>query len=233
MSPTRLLITGCPRSGTHFFDAVLNRIGVPCQHEVVYGFETLAPDSKLHAHMRRKRDRGHYDWKPGVSESSWLAVPYLDEVPADVAVVHVVRHPAEQIRSAFVPMFSDDSWWWGHYYMTMSGVTRNQRRLVENAAACWVYWNRTIEKSRKAVMRVRLEDVGPETFRTLGSLVGVDVSPEDAAAAVQFPSGVPGKHGAKYDGPVDLLNHLRPEIRTQLNHISRNYGYDLQLLEKT
>lgn len=225
MNPTRLLIAGCPRSGTHFYDAVLNRLGIPCQHEVVYGLETLAPDNELSPHMIRKRNRGHYGWKPGVSESSWLSVPHLNEVPEDVAVIHVVRHPAEQIRSAFNPMFSNRKWWWGHYYMTLSGVTRNQKRLVECAAGCWVEWNRMIEKSRRAVMRVRLEDTRPATFVTFASIVGVDIELDAARQAMDFPRGVPGKHDNKYSGPVDLINHLNPTLRTQVHHLARTYGY--------
>ena len=89
------VVTGCARSGTAYTAAVLSRLGLRCGHEVVFGPATRAFTGFGGQH----------------GDSSWLAVPFLGQLPAgpDGAVVlHRVRHPLKVVRSLLGIRFFDD-----------------------------------------------------------------------------------------------------------------------------
>lgn len=74
-----LLVVGSGRSGTGYVARTLTAAGFPCSHE------------------GRWSPAGVVDPRP--AESSWLAVPHLDEVPDEVPVVLVWRDPVAVVRS--------------------------------------------------------------------------------------------------------------------------------------
>lgn len=83
---TRLqyLIVGTPRSGTGFMSQAFTAAGLPCGHEKAF---TLGRDRRCVA---------------SVVESSWLSVPFLEEVKRlkpDVKIIHVIRNPMSTYRS--------------------------------------------------------------------------------------------------------------------------------------
>jgi hypothetical protein len=74
---------------------VLSRLGLRCGHEVVFGPAT----------------RSFPGFGTQHGDSSWLAVPFLDQLPTgeDGAVVlHRVRHPLKVVRSLLGVRFFDD-----------------------------------------------------------------------------------------------------------------------------
>jgi hypothetical protein len=77
------LITGCARSGTGYTASLFSELGVPCGHEAVF-----TPYST-----------GFEGWGTAQGESSWLAVPFVEQLPAGTVVLHQVRHPAAVIGS--------------------------------------------------------------------------------------------------------------------------------------
>ncbi len=76
-APATFVVTGMPRSGTTYTSAVLRRFGLECGHEEVF-----------HPHTTAYAGFGRWD-----GDASWLAVPFLDQLPEEVRVIHQLRHP--------------------------------------------------------------------------------------------------------------------------------------------
>ena len=95
LSDTRreFVVTGCARSGTAYIARLLTALGIECGHEAVF-----TPYTR------------HFDGFGAVrGDSSWLAVPFLDELPAGTVVLHQVRHPDAVVRSLIgIRFFSED-----------------------------------------------------------------------------------------------------------------------------
>lgn len=79
------LVTGLGRSGTTFAHKLFTKLGHPCLHEHQYSPVNHGPLVR--------------------SESSWLAVPFLDQVPETVPVLRVIRNPYLIVRSAYQRAF--------------------------------------------------------------------------------------------------------------------------------
>jgi hypothetical protein len=86
------VVTGCARSGTTYASVALTRLGLRCGHEVVFG-----PDTRAFTGFRGQH-----------GDASWLAVPFLDQLPDDTLVLHRVRHPLRVVRSLLGIRFFDD-----------------------------------------------------------------------------------------------------------------------------
>lgn len=93
--PARFVVTGMPRSGTTYTAAVLCRLGLDCGHEEVF-----------HPHTSGFTGFGRWD-----GDASWLAVPFLDQLPPDVRVVHQVRHPLRVAGSLVGTAFLEPAPW--------------------------------------------------------------------------------------------------------------------------
>jgi hypothetical protein len=83
------VVTGCARSGTTYLAELFTALGLPCGHEAVF-----APATSHFAGFGSRR-----------GDSSWLAVPFLDELPPNTVVIHVVREPSAVIRSLVATKF--------------------------------------------------------------------------------------------------------------------------------
>lgn len=77
-----LVVTGTAHSGSAYLASVLGGLGLRFGHEVVFG-------------PRTTRFTG---WQGQHGDASWLAVPFLDEVP-EALVLHLTRHPLDVLRS--------------------------------------------------------------------------------------------------------------------------------------
>jgi hypothetical protein len=87
------VVTGCARSGTGYTATLLSTLGVPCTHEALFSPYTQ-----------------HFDGfpEPG-GDSSWLAVPFLGELPPGTVVLHQVRRPDAVVSSLLgIRFFADD-----------------------------------------------------------------------------------------------------------------------------
>ena len=150
----KLLIIGCPHSGTMFTAAVLRSAGVSCGHEAVY---TL------------------WGYKEGadtaVAEVSWEAVFHLDrEVPAGAVIAHQTRDPIAWL----------DSWTrmsehagveaWAFLESHCPGISEDHRRdPIRASMRLWVEMNRRCEQH--AARRHRVEDLrGDAGAAILGDL---------------------------------------------------------------
>lgn len=85
------VVTGCARSGTGYTAALLTHLGAATQHESVFSPYTTAFEG----------------WGPQPGESSWLAAPFIDQLPADSVVLHQVRDPGDVVQSLLGLHFFD------------------------------------------------------------------------------------------------------------------------------
>ncbi|HEY8217673.1 MAG TPA: hypothetical protein VIH82_11095 [Acidimicrobiia bacterium] len=71
------VVTGCARSATTYTARLLSAAGCSCTHEAVFGPHTT----------------GFAGWRAAQGDSSWLAVPFLSQLPRETIVIHQVREP--------------------------------------------------------------------------------------------------------------------------------------------
>lgn len=106
----RFVITGCARSGTGYTARLFTQLGVETEHETVF-----SPYAETFA-----------GWGAAPGESSWLAAPFIDRLPAGTVVLHQVRHPVDVIRSLLGVHFFDQ---------TGTQLRRDARSLAQVARA--------------------------------------------------------------------------------------------------
>jgi hypothetical protein len=131
----RLLVIGCPKSGTKFYAELLESWGFRIRHE------------------RMGED--------GTVNSGWLMRKLVDD-PLLVGkgrqhyefdrIIHLVRHPLACIDSMRREL-SRQFWEWQQIHSGIEVVPGN----LETLAAFWLYWTDGCE--RGSDLRVRLEDI--------------------------------------------------------------------------
>lgn len=142
----KYVVTGAGRSGTGYMSKLLTSVGIPCGHEQVFGLDGM-------------RDT------PYQAGSSWLAMPWLADLAADVRVIHLVRHPVKAISSLLtVRALQTEPY--------AAFIRRHVPRLVEwktdadRATYYWLKWNQAVEAH--ADYRHRVEDKPDDLWRFLG-----------------------------------------------------------------
>lgn len=103
------VVTGSGRSGTGFTAAVLTAAGIPCGHEAVF----------------HPRTRAVPDFGPWAGDASWLAAPFVGDLPSGTRIVHQVRDPADVVTS-----------WVGLRFLSRSGPY-SWRRPTGPARLAW------------------------------------------------------------------------------------------------
>jgi hypothetical protein len=227
------VVTGTGRSGTTYTAQLLTSVGWACGHEDVF---TPTLD----------RFDGFGDY---VGDASWLAVPHLDGLPADVPVIHQVRDPLATIRSlASVAFFRH---WWTPRALKFTAQHTLLRRSPSRgpfhafarrhfpevwehwspftrAARHWVDWNLRVEAAGSArdYLRVRVEDIDGETLDALSELVGASLQPP----ARWPPATVNTRRGA-FDGAG--LDDLPAVLATDVAEVAGRYGYELRRPDST
>jgi len=222
---SKYLVVATPRSGTAYTARVLSRLGLDCGHERHLG---LAP--QLPAFLEAAGTLG---------ESSWLAVPFVDQMPADVRVLHQVRNPLKVIRSMLELQFFD---------LDAAGQPRRvgpRRAFTEFALrhcpqvlayktelerSAWFYyhWNRRIEAhgAQREILRVRLEDLDAQRLGALLRFIGVDATRwTEEQLAAEF-AAIPRDTNAKTDEKVILTEAVTwATLPREVCELARAYGY--------
>lgn len=181
-----VLVTGTGRSGTVFMAKVLTAAGVPCGHESMFTPEPAAvvtarwQGTALPHLSQRSQDASTADWVDVTklrADASYMAVPYLSQLPTSIPLIHTIRHPLLVISS-----FVDDL----RYFRREPGNPYNAEHHEDwiydftqglgswpdpvNAAA-WHYlrWNLDIEEQekRREYLRVRVGEPLPDELFTL------------------------------------------------------------------
>jgi hypothetical protein len=203
------VVTGCPRSGTHYLSEVLTRVGLLCRHEAVFG----------------PYDRSFTGFGRAHGDSSWLAVPFLGQLPADAVVLHQTRHPLEVVRSLLGIGFLEDVPAWRDHAASAAARFRWRSRVMlagplglpasdlgprplgafrayvhehdpavfdeptpaERALRMWTSWNRAataVAGDRPHYRRYRVEDLDAALLVYLLAEVGLPVTEPQAALAL-------------------------------------------------
>jgi hypothetical protein len=242
------VVTGCPRSGTHYVSEVLTRIGLLCRHEAVFG----------------PQDHGFRGMAGAHGDSSWLAVPFLAELSADAVVLHQTRHPLDVVRSLLGIAFLEDVPRWRESLEAARASVRwrartllreplglpesdlgprplaDFRRFVvahapevfdeptpaERALRLWVDWNRAAAENaqgRGGYRRYRVEDLDGALLRDIVGDIGLPVTVEQAALALQTASRDTNSR-RRADVSWDDLPH--GAARAAAEDLASAYGYD-------
>jgi len=209
MTVRSLVFTGCGRSGTGWVAQVLAQAGFGATHEGVFQGRP-GPD-----------EQGPL--LPDTVESSWFAAPFVQGVPlTEVAVVHLVRDPRDQIdswlragamSSPFVKRFLK------RWCPEMMRVKDDSLRA---AMTYWLRWNERVE--RLAGLRLRIEDLDvPGLTTALADSGRVD----DTERLRQAVLGVPRNYNSKGGKPRRLEWDDLPFglLKKGVMEYAREYGY--------
>lgn len=138
------LVTGLGHSGTRWAALLFSALGHECGHERWHNFTP-------------------YQGMP-TPDSSWLAMPNLDRLPAGTRVVHLVRDPLQVLRSMLRIGFLHDH----NAEHAYTDYVRRHRPDVWNAgdqlarATAYVArWDAPLEH-RESARLLRIEDAGPD-----------------------------------------------------------------------
>lgn len=161
--PKRLLVVGCPRSGTQFFCNLLQIFGMRVNHERMGedGMVNAAwlAESQVNDKLIRIKGRQHYEFG---------------------RILHLIRHPVPCIESMSREL--PETWWtWQEAH---SNLHIDDPRDLEMMAAFWIFW--TDGCQHLCDKHIRLEDVAhigdrtnkgrhpakPITLNNLGSCAG-------------------------------------------------------------
>lgn len=212
----RILVTGCPRSGTGYLAALLTRLGVPCGHAA-------------HLHPQAL-EFGVPGWPAGLeAESSWYAAPYTDELPAGSVVVHLVREPASALRSLWrVRLFRARS-------VERAFLERHAPEVlygtpIQQTARAWLSWNQLAEGARDAgalrYVRVRLESLDESALRWIGELSEREIEPMAARRALaEAPRDVQHTLSDPADGATDWSELRGSPLLAEIDELAARYGY--------
>ena len=92
---SKVIVTGCGRSGTRSFSQMFSSLNKELPHEKILNHEL---DSLgVHAIIEKAAclDRDFY------GESSWLAVPFINEFSKDTKIIYLVRDPIKVAKSLY------------------------------------------------------------------------------------------------------------------------------------
>lgn len=177
-----VLCTGVGRSGTAYMAAVLTAAGLPCGYEQIFNVDRLAGKGSC------EQPR----WGDAVAESSWFAVPWLGNLPKDVFVVHLARHPLRWLESWVYTVWPADR----RRSATTKFIRRHtgtdyarlaDRDVIDAAMRLYCDWNGRAATRANVVFRVD----HPERFEDLGRIAtwgGVKLTPEGRRRAERVPA---------------------------------------------
>jgi hypothetical protein len=212
----RILITGCPRSGTGYMAALLTRLGATCGHA---------------AHLNpASLELGVPPWPEGLAaEASWYAAPYGESLPAGTVVVHVVRSPAAALSSLwrarlFRTRSVDRAYLERHAPMLLHGTP------LQQTARIWTAWNEIAETNHDTsglrYVRVRLEHLDEAALRWIGDLAEREFDPSLVRKAlVETARAVPIEVPNESDALAEWGMLRGSDILLGIDELAARYGY--------
>lgn len=229
------VVTGCARSGTLFIAEALQRLGHTVAHEALFTPETEEVP----------------DFGDSEGDVSWLAAPFLADLPAGTIVLHQVRDPLATIRSIVgVRMFQTRPHplmqvrYRLQYYRIRFGKPITNARFirfadrhcpglfdlpdeVSRAAAYWVRWNRLVEQAGSMphlrYERYRVEDLDDDRLAELDRQLGGRATRADAARVRSELGNT--THRARQVSAVRYEDVAHEPTREQLLQVALDYGY--------
>lgn len=143
----KIVVTGAARSGTGYMAEVLRACGVRCGHEDVYNVGS------------------QIDWADYDAESSWMAVPHLDEIRASEdspVIIHLIRDPLACAQS-FLHFFETTGTPFHDVIDRFSPWILDASSFLERFCRYWITWNRHAEAYADTEIRIE-ESCDPRQF---------------------------------------------------------------------
>ena len=228
----RFFVLGCSRSATGYIAKLLWKVGVPCGHEKFFDiWRVLRPNPPSAFAATFPHLRG---------EASFLAVPYVDELPSGSIVLHQVRHPVAVTRShrgirffaePFVP---SENLAENHPDIT-SFIARHCPEIfsdddeLDRSLRYWAYWNRAAQRAEERAdlryFRYRVEDLDQSLLRQILTLLGDEVADEALDHALSL---VPRSVNHRPRDEEVSWDRIPPsDAKDQVARLAAEYGYSV------
>jgi len=219
----RILVTGWGRAGTQYAARLLTALGVPCTHEQVYRHD-LDPCRPWSA-AAELSDR----WRGKPACASWLAVPFLSQLPADVVVWHQRRDPLKVVRCwRDNGLLSNDD----ASARFVRALLPECREGTDLERAVWycLRWGQMVRAAHWAgdftLYGYNVEDLNAGRLRGWLAACGHEVSAEAVAGAMAaVPPGI-GACGRPH-GPLTWDEIRAVRGGQELASLARGYGYEV------
>ncbi|KKM67211.1 hypothetical protein LCGC14_1473430 [marine sediment metagenome] len=215
ISQIKYVVVSTPRSATGWTSQVLCAMGLKCGHERHFTHDKQSYESKLES---------DYMW----GDSSWMAAPFIGDLPRGTMVLHQVREPCATIAS-LVGLRHFDHWdrALDEYHIFMRAHLPHELpdglNAIQRAAHFWLTWNEMIEAtlaSRPDLEWIRYRIETPTIVELLcGWLTDHEPSRKLLAKGMAVPTDFNRRRGlTKPDVTMDLLP-------TRVADLARRYGY--------
>jgi hypothetical protein len=200
----KLLVTGTGRCGTRYFSKRLTSAGISCHHELI----GLGGLSGL---RERARKVG------ALADSSWLAAAFLQHIPENVRIVHLVRHPTKVVESLMRMRFFHRNNRFQRYTDFAVGALpgiKKYRKTLDRAVYFYIYWNEKIAANVQGPRIVhRIEDDDSDLLQELG-----------ATTSRNLFENMSDNHRDGKPYKLDWAN-VNFDLRVKLEQQSRAFGY--------
>ena len=208
-----LILTCVGRTASGFYSKYLTSAGIPCGHEHIfniYGYENAVKRLDKFPKLR--------------ADSSWQAAPHLDcDILKDAFVVHLIRHPKQNIESWMRQPTESVSVPYWEYAAKHCPKTDNLEYTIDRYAHRYTAWNRMIEEACANRPSVQF-DIARDPIELLEILKEQGFLDEIPNVKL-YNNREHNKHGRT---PVrfhlDILHDK--EVREELEQISSDYGYE-------
>ncbi len=206
----KLLIVGCPHSGTMFTAQVLRAAGIACGHEAIYTLHGHAPDVDATA------------------EVSWEGTLHLGTptIPPGVVIAHQTRDPLAWLNSWLRAGAHPDAWiQLERAYPKIR--EKHDRDPVRAAMSLWTKMNQRCEQHAR--FRHRVEDLrggrGVAILANLGRDAEIDLDTALLRAALASTDQRTNHHPGTARAPSTWASLPRGRTLDKFRSLAGAYGY--------
>lgn len=203
-------LVGPARSGTGYIAALLTSLDVPTGHEAMFGAYGFKARLEL------------------CGDSSWLAVPFLDDIPSACPVLFQARNPIRIVQSNFEIGFLQRGSKFDQFAAAVLGAKLPAGASPLESSILYVLaWMDAIRRRQdRLAYTYRLEAIGVETVLEICAQVGVSMDAGRVERALaSLPRNVNDKAHKKTGRTLDW-NAASPELRRRLQDLAVALGYD-------
>ena len=231
MAKSKFIVTGCSRSGTTYMSALLSELGLACGHERVFN---IFPVMELKPPFDFATLFGDKD-----GDSSFLAAPYVNELPAGSVVLHQIRHPVHVIRSHmgiryFAPDYQPSIYLADNHPDFLDVIRRHCPQIFVDADELrrtmryWILWNKMVQEASTALhvryLRYRVEELDLPLLLRILELLRVDVPEETVTQALAMVSQ--STNARLRDDAVSWEALPDGRLKSAIAQLAASYGYD-------
>jgi hypothetical protein len=225
----KFVVIGCSRSGTKYMATLLSAVGYAVRHEQVFNPWPCRPNGPT----------DHFAGFPDVDgDSSFMAVPFLEDLPSATVVLHQLRDPIVVIRSHLgIRFFADHyqpseylAWHHPHYLRLIQQHCPRIFAAPDELTRCiryWVMWNRMAQRAQQInglrYLRYRVEALDQRLLRMIITLLGGDHPDEVLDAAL---ASVPRSTNTRLrDESISWDTLPEGDDKDALKDLASAYGY--------